>query len=99
MTNQVTRESVMVNFNFKHTIAVNGYTRWIDYLDTWSRVVYLNDGSSWNMSWFDSSVVNKWAVGDIVVIGVNDGWLKGSNPNILINAVTGEWAAGSSLLR
>lgn len=96
LTNQNTRESVEVSFYIKGTIQVQpGYTRWIDYIDYYKDVIYLNDGTVWGMSMWDSYVIKKWAVGDIVIIGINDGWFKSSNPNILLNAVTNEWARGA----
>lgn len=72
------------------------YTHWIVGIDYYYNEVYLEDGTIWNMSAFDRSTIDQWIIGDIIMIGVNDGWLSSSNPNILINVNLLNWAAGST---
>jgi hypothetical protein len=93
ITNQSTGQSVSANLNLGPKY--NGiYTRWISAIDYYYSVVYLNDGSVWDMSAFDSGIVNKWMPNDTVIIGVNDSFFSSSNPNILINVNMSNYAAG-----
>lgn len=93
ITNQNTGEAVLANLNLGPLY--NGlYTRWIVAIDYYYNSVYLNDGSVWNMSSFDSDVVSKWLVNDTMIIGVNDGFFSYSNPNILINVNMLNYGAG-----
>lgn len=94
LTNQNTGGSIAVNL-YLGPIYNGLYTHWIMAIDYYNNVVYLNDGSVWNMSFFDGSVVGKWLVNDTVIIGVNDGWLSSSSPNILINVNMLNYAAGA----
>jgi hypothetical protein len=70
------------------------YTHWIVGIDQLFGEIQLEDGSLWKMSSWDSSVTNKWFLNDTVIIGINDGWLSTSNPNILINVNTNNHAIG-----
>lgn len=72
-------------------------THWIQHIDYYSGVIWLEDGSSWNMSWFDSNIVANFNVGDYVFIGTNDGWWRSMNPNILINLTDFEYARGKRI--
>jgi len=93
ITNQNTMQAVVCNLNLGPLY--NGfYTRWISAIDYYHNTVYLNDGSVWSMSAFDSSIVNKWLLNDTVIIGVNDWLFSSSNPNILINVNMLNFAAG-----
>jgi hypothetical protein len=97
ITNQTTGQSVAVNLSLGPIAPPYGssYTHWIVGIDYYYNVIYLEDGSRWNMSSFDHGIVNQWVIGDVVIIGVNDGWLSFSNPNILINVATLDFAAGN----
>lgn len=97
LTNQNTCESVEVNLHLGPIAPMYGsyYTHWIVAIDYYHNFVYLEDGSIWNMSSFDSQVVNQWVTGDVVIIGVNDGWLSSLKPNVLINVAMVNFAAGS----
>jgi len=99
LTNQNTGESVAVKMYLGPiSPALNGiFTHWIVSVDYYHNTVYLEDGSTWRMSAFDRGAVDKWLVNDIVIIGVNDGWLSSSNPNILINVNMLNHAAGSTI--
>lgn len=98
LTNQVTGDSVAVDLDLGPIVSDpsgNSYARWIVDIDYYWDYVYLDDGSIWSMSSFDSSTIFNWRAGDIVIIGVNDGALSSFNPNILINIATLDYAAGS----
>lgn len=84
ITNQSTGEAVVANM-YLGPIYNSIYTHWILAIDYYYNNVYLEDGSVWSMSSFDSGTVSRWMVNDTVIIGVNDGWLSSSRPNILIN--------------
>lgn len=97
LTNQNTGESVSANLHLGPIAPMFGsfYTHWIVGVDYYYNIVYLEDGSIWNMSSFDSNVVNQWIAGDVVIVGVNDGWLSSSKPNMLINVDMLTFAVGS----
>lgn len=91
----------LINLNTGATVSVNlslgpvyngYYTHWIVAIDYYHRDVVLEDGSVWNISTLDQSAVNKWLLNDTVIIGINDGWFSGSNPNILINVNVNNYA-------
>lgn len=84
LTNQNTGEGVAANLTLG-PIYDSLYTHWIIAIDYYYNNVYLEDGSVWTMSAFDSGVVGQWMVNDTVIIGINNGWLSSSRPNILIN--------------
>jgi hypothetical protein len=96
ITNQTTGSSVQADLYLGPFDPAYGspYTHWILGVDYYYNEVYLEDGSVWSMSGFDRSIVDNWIAGDTVIIGVNDGWLAGSNPNILINVNMLNFAAG-----
>lgn len=73
------------------------YTHWILAIDYNKREVYLEDGSVWKMSWWDSSIVDQWLPNDTVIIGINDGWFSGGNPNMLINVNMNDSAIGNCI--
>ncbi len=73
------------------------YTHWILAIDYNNREICLEDGSVWKMSWWDSSIVNQWLPNDTVIIGINDGWFSGGNPNMLINVNMNDAAIGDCI--
>lgn len=93
LTNQNNGGSIVVNLSMG-PIYHGFHTYWIEAIDYFNDIVYLNDGSVWKMSYFDSNIVHKWLVNDTVIIGVNDGFLSSSRPNILINVNMFNNAAG-----
>lgn len=97
LLNQNTSESVATNLYLGpiDPIYNSPYTLWIAGIDYGYNIVYLSDGSIWDMSLLDLCVVNEWMVGDVVIIGVNTGRLSTFNPNILINVNTLNYAAGA----
>lgn len=93
LTNQNTGASVEANLTLGPIY--NGlYTHWIVAIDYYYDIVYLEDGTVWNMSYLDDSIVRKWVVNDTVIIGINDSWLSSSKPNILINVNMLNYATG-----
>lgn len=66
------------------------HTKYITDIDKITGHVQLNDGSSWDVSRFHQKYVALWEIGDVVMIGVNNGFLSFSNPNILINLSHGK---------
>ena len=87
ITNQNTGASVKVNLNLGPIY--NGlFTHWIVSINYFTQEICLEDGSVWKLSGFDSGIFNKWLLNDTVIIGVNDGFLSSSKPNILINVNT-----------
>lgn len=95
ITNQNTGVSVEANLSLGPIY--NGYfTHWIIGIDHYNNVVVLEDGSIWNMSIFDSNATDNWMVNDTVIIGINDGWLSSTRPNILINVNMLDYACGIS---
>ena len=81
LTNQNTGESVLANLHMG-PLYDSFYRRWIIAIDDYSNLVYLDDGSVWNMSLFDASTIYEWSVGHTVIIGVSDSFF---NPNFLLN--------------
>ena len=69
------------------------YRRWIAAIDDYNNFVYLDDGTIWSMSWFDTSTIYSWNVGDTVEIGVSDSFL---NPNFLLNVNSMTYASGKA---
>lgn len=84
MVNQNTGAIVQVNLDigpFHNGI----FTHWVVGFDDISGVIYLEDGSVWRVSPFDSTLTRQWLLEDRVIIGVNTGWNSDTHPNILIN--------------
>lgn len=95
LTNQNTGEAVNANL-YLGPIYNGPFTHWIAAIDYYNNIIYLEDGSRWSMSSFDSSIVYSWVLNDTVIIGVNDGLFSSSRPNILINVNTLTYAAGAA---
>lgn len=60
------------------------HVHWIEDIDYQTRLIRLEDGSIWSINWFDGGVMKSFGRYNIVIVGTNDGWFRGSNPNILI---------------
>lgn len=95
ITNQSTGEAILVNM-YLGPLYSGAYTYWISAIDYSNNIVFLNDGSRWDMSFFDRKIVKKWLVNDTVMIGINDGSLSSYNPNILINVNMLNYARGDA---
>jgi hypothetical protein len=96
----------LVNLNTGANIKVNlslgpiyngFYTHWIIAIDYKHGEICLEDGSVWDMSSWDSSIVSNWLPNDTIIIGINDGWFSGSNPNMLINVNMNDHAIGNCI--
>lgn len=87
MSNQNTGVSVRCNMVLG-PIYHGLYTHWIVGINYYTQTIYLEDGSVWDVTGFDSSIFGKWLVNDTIVIGVNDGYLSSTKPNILIDVNT-----------
>lgn len=84
MINQNTGATIRVNLNigpFHNGI----FTHWVIGFDDILGLVYLEDGSVWNVSPYDDNITKLWLHEDRVIIGVNTGWDSDIRPNILIN--------------
>lgn len=57
--------------------------------------IWLNDGSVWSVDWWDFTT--RWKIGHTIIIGVNGGSKKGTEPNILINANLIQYARASCI--
>jgi hypothetical protein len=87
MTNQETGVSVKCNMLLGPIY--NGlYTHWVVAIDYLSNEIFLEDGSRWLITGWDSATLNKWLPNDTVMIGINDGNRSSSHPNVLINVNT-----------
>lgn len=93
LTNQNTGVSVESNLTLG-PIYNAPFTHWIVSIDYYNHMVYLEDGTIWKMSYFDDYIFRKWVINDTVIIGINDGWLSSSRPNILINVNMLNYAQG-----
>jgi hypothetical protein len=97
LTNQWSGQSVAIDIHLGPIAPIYAcyYTHWIKEIDYYNNTIKLEDNSIWYMSMFDAATVNQWIPGDIVIIGVNDGWLFAYNPNMLINVATLDFAVGA----
>lgn len=93
MVNQNTGDSIEVDLVLGPLVGLDYYIVSIDPFG----YIYLNDGSYWRTSAFDSAIVSSWRVGETVIIGVNNGFLNLANPNILINVNRDVYATGECL--
>lgn len=93
ITNQATGQAVLANM-YLGPLYFGAYTNWIVQIDYFLDRIYLNDGTVWRMSPFDSSIISNWQINDTVIIGVNDGVFSSLRPNILINVNMLNYAAG-----
>lgn len=87
MTNQNTGVSVLINLSFG-PFYDSPMSHWIVAIDYDYNIVYLEDGSVWNMSYFDYGTVRKWLPDDTVIIGINDEIFSYQKPNFLLNVNT-----------
>lgn len=75
------------------------HTHWITAIDYSNNMLYLEDGSIWDIggTWASySDVLNTWLPNDTIIIGLNgDG--NPVTPNILINVNTNTWAKATCI--
>lgn len=63
---------------------VDMFVHWIEDIDYYNRLLRLEDGSVWKVFWNDQNMMRHFTRYNIVMVGTNDGWYRGSCPNILI---------------
>lgn len=89
LVNQRTGDRIEVNLSEIEVLAYDasyrGQRHWIISIDYFSNLVTLEDGSVWGISFDDDSILQRWLIGDILIVGINDDWNSGSHPNVLIN--------------
>lgn len=73
------------------------YVHWIEDIDYNKRMLRLEDGSLWSIARGDSDVLQYFDRYNIVIVGTNDGWFRGSNPNILICIRNNQYVRGNVL--
>lgn len=73
------------------------YRHWIVSIDFYKNIIWLEDGTLWEMASGDSSAMKNWLAGDTVIIGHNEGWFSSYNPNILINVNVANYARGKCI--
>jgi hypothetical protein len=70
----------------------NKHTHWV--VDIQGSLVVLEDGTTWSIYSADAEILSSWLRDDVVIIGINDGWFRSFNPNLLINPATGTYVRG-----
>ncbi|GEM_PF-2299336 len=74
---------------------------WINFIDYERRVVEVADTNGyvtvWKLSWWDQSIMARWQIGDRILFGRNNRWNGSSNPFLLINIETYDYARGDSV--
>lgn len=89
LVNQRTGDYVDVNLSeleiFPYDATFSGNRLWIVDIDDLNDVIYLSDGSRWEVSVFDDALIHNWQLGQVVIVGINNGYNSALFPNILIN--------------
>lgn len=89
IVNKTTNQSAEVDLSLG-PITNGPYTRYIVAADINRKEIMLNDGTHWAVSWFDTSIFNKWALNDAIIIGINAGF-DYKCESILINVTTNDY--------
>lgn len=92
LTNLSTGASILANL-YLGPLYHSPYRHWIVDIDDYNNMVYLEDGTVWSMSIFDTFTVTQWQVGDTILIGISDSYF---NPNILLNVEFMTYASGKA---
>ncbi len=75
------------------------YTHWAVAIDYRGGYLFLEDGTRWSISSWDSNIYNNparpWLPQDTIIIGTNDDGLSYWNPYILINGTIGGYVRAS----
>lgn len=89
LVNQRTGDYVDVNLCELEVLTYDptyyGNRKWIIDIDYFGNYITLNDYSVWDITFDDDSIMKYWRIGDVVTIGINDGWDSTLNPNLLIH--------------
>jgi hypothetical protein len=88
-----TGNSVRANLSLG-PISGSYYTRNILAIDYDYGYIQLNDGTIWSVS-NDRRILNRWFIGDAIIIGVNDAWFTWGRPYILIDVETDSYLTAS----
>lgn len=76
LINLDSREIVKANMKFTPEFTdpnIDVNVHWIEQIDYNKRMLRLEDGSIWNITWSDGAIMNSFDCYNIVVIGTNDG--------------------------
>lgn len=71
---------------------IDVFVHWIDHIDHVNGHVCLEDGSLWKIA--DKGTLRSFSQYDIVILGINDCWFRGSFPNILICVKNNKYVRG-----
>lgn len=83
--NKATNQTIEVNLNLSPIVDGEG-TNYIHDIKNDCSAVMLQDQSVWHVNSKDRKIVEQWALGDLIIIGVYDKGYFESDTNILINA-------------
>lgn len=81
--NTDTGESIAANL-FLGPLKNGPYTRYIVEIDDYCSYLVLNDNTRWEVSYWDTSFLSEWKIGDCVIIGYNSTW-ESTSAGLLIN--------------
>lgn len=97
LTNQnVGSEVDEVIASLSHVIP-NMNTRHIANINNVSNEILLDDGSTWKMAPNDSEIISQMSVNDVLIIGLNNGRMLSTFPNILINPSVNDFPRGACI--
>jgi hypothetical protein len=71
--NQTNNSTIEVNL-FLGIYKSGPFYRYITSINYQEGIIFLSDYTHWEISYLDRSLLNKWIVGDAIIIGVNTGW-------------------------
>lgn len=84
LVNQMTGATVEAMVQVPEGFILTSFNHKIIAYDDYLQMIWLDDGSVWSISGWDYS--KKWHIGDMIIVGMNDGFLSSTHPHILINA-------------
>lgn len=91
IANSVTGQSVLVNL-VDGPVLFGPNTHWVASIDHYAHRIYLENGTCWNVRYWDQNKLSEWAVNDTVILGDATGWW---NDVLLINVNMNQHAYGS----
>lgn len=83
--NRATNEIAKVNYVEAQDPLYMATVYLVSGIDSSRNIVYLNDGTAFQMNPYNSSF-KKWWIGDRIIVGVNNKWREAAYPHVLINA-------------
>ena len=89
--NQITGSRINADLTSVGPNLYGASSHWISFIDSYNSRIYLENGSCWQMSWFDSQTLSTWQPGDHIIIG-NNGYYSDSPlyDSLIINYNTDE---------